>query len=183
MWKAKYNKRSRYLFEKYLIINIDNIQRKYAIRSRYGINKNLTTGPDLQNIIKSDNDKDVTSHTLYSYQYFANKVRVDHIFFLSYTCFLIFLLFLPISINFSCELAIYVELSICTNCLRGNPQGDTEGYQRRFSLWISLFFLHLREKRKKQVAFLAVSVFSTIRMSLGISSFVILSSCYLIMIN
>lgn len=50
----------RILFEKYLIINIDNIQRKYAIRSRYGINKNLTTGPDLQNIIKSDNDKGVT---------------------------------------------------------------------------------------------------------------------------
>lgn len=74
------------LFEKYLIINIDNIQRKYAIRSRYGINKNLTTGPDLQNIIKSDNDKGATSRTSYSYQYFANKVhRVDHIFLLSYT--------------------------------------------------------------------------------------------------
>lgn len=79
------------LFEKYLIINIDNIQRKYAIRSRYGINKNLTTGPDLQNIIKSDNDKGVTSHTLYSYQYFANKVhRVDHIFLFSYTSFSFF---------------------------------------------------------------------------------------------
>lgn len=77
-------KKSVDLFEKYLIINIDNIQRKYAIRSRYGINKNLTTGPDLQNIIKSDNDKGVTGHTLYSYQYFANKVhRVDHIFLLS----------------------------------------------------------------------------------------------------
>lgn len=82
-------KRNVDLFEKYLIINIDNIQRKYAIRSRYGINKNLTTGPDLQNIIKSDNDKGVTRHTLYSYQYFANKVyRVDHIFSLSYTSFL-----------------------------------------------------------------------------------------------
>lgn len=100
-------KKSVDLFEKYLIINIDNIQRKYAIRSRYGINKNLTTGPDLQNIIKSDNDKGVTSHTLYSYQYFANKVhRVDHIFLFSYTSFSFFLFtLLPISINFSCELA------------------------------------------------------------------------------
>lgn len=71
----------RYLFEKYLIINIDNIQRKYAIRSRYGINKNLTTGPDLQNIIKSDNDKGCReSHLIFLSQYFANKIhRVDHI--------------------------------------------------------------------------------------------------------
>lgn len=60
----KYKATGGGLFEKYLIINIDNIQRKYAIRSRYGSNKNLTTGPDLQNIIKSDNDKGVPYDTL-----------------------------------------------------------------------------------------------------------------------
>ena len=39
------------LFEKYLIINIDDIQRKYAIKSRYEINKNLTAaGPDFYKI-------------------------------------------------------------------------------------------------------------------------------------
>lgn len=130
------------LFEKYLIINIDNIQRKYAIRSRYGINKNLTTGPDLQNIIKSDNDKGVTSHTLYSYQYFANKVhRVDHIFLLSYTSFL-FLLFYRFPLISLASSLLRWTLGPHKSPMRvwgGNPQEDT-GDINGVSLCGFLFF-------------------------------------------
>lgn len=81
------------LFEKYLIINIDNIQRKYAIRSRYGSNKNLTTGPDLQNIIKSDNDKGVPNDTPCTpISILQLKFRVDRILVLS-ILFFFFLLY------------------------------------------------------------------------------------------
>jgi len=177
-------KKNVVLFEKYLIINIDNIQRKYAIRSRYGINKNLTTGPDLQNIIKSDNDKGVTSHTLYSYQYFANKIhRVDHIFLLSYISFL-FSFFL-IFINFSCKFAIASNLRLAQIAYARYEMEIHKETQREIStafLFVNFISLYLREKRKKQVAILVVSVFSATRMSL-VLHFVILSSCYFITIN
>ena len=88
------------LFEKYLIINIDNIQRKYAIRSRYGSNKNLTTGPDLQNIIKSDNDKGVPNDTPCTpISILQLKFRVDRILVLSILFFFFFFFFFSYSLT------------------------------------------------------------------------------------
>lgn len=94
------------LFEKYLIINIDNIQRKYAIRSRYGSNKNLTTGPDLQNIIKSDNDKGVPNDTPCTpISILQLKFRVDRILVLS-ILFFFFVVFFNLMFFFSLYLIL-----------------------------------------------------------------------------
>jgi len=169
------------LFEKYLIINIDNIQRKYAIRSRYEINKNLTTGPDLQNIIKSNNDKGVTSHTLYSYQYFANKIhRVDHIFLLSYL-FSFFLFFYRFPLIFSCKFAIALNSRLAQIAyvrfeeeIRKETQRDINDVSLCGFLF---FFTFAREAEKTDGNFSYFDFFSAIRTSLDISSsFVILSS-------
>lgn len=102
------------LFEKYLIINIDNIQRKYAIRSRYGSNKNLISGPDLQNIIKSDNDKGITLTPYVSngIPCFATKGRGVH------TVFNLMLSHIILAFNVcqSSEVLIYFKLRHIRYC-------------------------------------------------------------------
>lgn len=170
----------RYLFEKYLIINIDNIQRKYAIRSRYGINKNLTTGPDLQNIIKSDNDKGCReSHLIFLSQYFANKIhRVDHIILALLHFRSVIFFILSSLISWERATAFQPAVAGCGSLIcayEGEIRNGIQGHQQAFPLadFILLFFIFLyncEREAKKQVA-ISFSFPSDFNISPGIIHF------------
>lgn len=89
-------------------------------------------------------------------------IEVDHIFLLSLIPLFFLFTLSPICMNFSCELAIALNSRPAQIAyafeeeIRKETQRDVNDVSLCGFLFFSFFFIHLQEKRKKQVAILSV---------------------------